>query len=87
MKNFLLRASGILKKIFGYGITLCLFSGSLIFIGYVSALIIGGETAEAICTYIHLTIVPIIVYATTSMILIGLASMYLANEVALTRKK
>lgn len=81
------KVSDVLKMIFGYGIMLCLFGGGLTFFGYVAALIIGGETAAAICVFIYTTIVPILVYASTSLVLLGLVAMYLAGEMTLTVKK
>ena len=52
--------------------------------GYVAALIIGDETAAMICTFIYKQIIPILIYITTSCILLGLLAMYLAGEKALT---
>lgn len=72
--------------IFGYGIMICLFVGGLTFFGYLAALIIGGETATAICVFIYKTIVPVMVYCTTCLVLLGLVAMYLAGEKALTPK-
>ena len=80
------KLSEILKMIFGYGIMICLFVGGLRFFGYVAALIIGGETATAICVFIYKTIVPIMVYATNILVLLGLVAMYCAGEMALTTK-
>ncbi len=87
MKNALKKISNVCKLIFGYGIMIVLFAGGLTFFGYCAALIIGGETAEAMCTWIYKTFVPIIVYASTILILFGLVSMYLAGEKALTPDK
>lgn len=87
MKVFLDKLSAILKTIFGYGIMLCLFSGGLTFFGYVAALIIGGETAAAICDFIYKTIVPVIIKASTVLVLLGLVTMYLSGEKALTANK
>ena len=89
MKETLKKISDVFKMIFGYGIMIVLFAGGLTFFGYVAALIIGGETATAICTWIYKTFVPIIVYASTILILFGLLCMYLAGEKALvpTEKK
>lgn len=81
------KTSDVLKVIFGYGIMLCLFTGALTFLGYVAALIIGGETAAAICTFIYKGIFPVIVYSSTCLVLLGLVAMYLAGEFALTNKK
>lgn len=87
MKEILKKISNVLKTIFGYGIMICLFAGGLTFFGYMAALFIGGETAAAICTFIYKTIIPIIIRASTIMVLLGLVSMYLAGEVALTANK
>lgn len=84
MKEKLQKISQILKTIFGYGIMICLFGGGLTFFGYLAALIIGGETATAICTFVYKTIIPVIVYCTTCLVLLGLVAMYLNGEVALT---
>lgn len=78
------KLSDILKKIFGYGIMITLFAGGLTFFGYVAALIIGGNTAAAICTFIIDTYVPYMVYATSVLVLLGLVAMYLNGEFALT---
>lgn len=66
---------------------LCLFAGGLTFFGYLAALIIGGETATAICVFIYKTVIPIIVKTSTVMVLLGLVVMYLNGEVALTADK
>ncbi len=87
MKEALKRISNICKIIFGYGIMIVLFAGGLTFFGYVAALIIGGETATAICTWIYKSFIPVMIYVTTILILFGLATMYMAGEKALTPGK
>ena len=87
MKNVCKKISNVLKTIFGYGIMICLFAGGLTFFGYLAALFIGGETATAICVFIYKTISPYIIYGSTIMVLLGLVSMYLAGEQALTANK
>ncbi len=87
MKETLKKIAGVFKLIFGYGIMIVLFAGGLTFFGYVIALIIGGETATAICTWIYKSFVPVMIYATTILILFGLLTMYLAGEKALTPGK
>ncbi|MBQ9467439.1 MAG: hypothetical protein IJU52_00325 [Clostridia bacterium] len=77
----------VCKLIFGYGIMVVLFAGGLTFFGYLAALIIGGETATAMCTVIYKKIVPVIVYASTVLILFGLITMYMAGEKALIPDK
>ena len=84
MKEKMKKFSEVLKLIFGYGIMITLFAGGLTFFGYVAALCIGGETATAICIFLYKTVIPVIVYITTIMILLGLVAMYFAGEMALT---
>ena len=83
MKESLKKIAGVCKMIFGYGIMIVLFLGGFTFFGYVAALIIGGETATNICTFIYKQFIPILIYASTSLILFGLLCMYLSGEKAL----
>lgn len=87
MKNFCNKLSNVLKTIFGYGIMISLFAGGLTFFGYVAALIIGGDTATAICAFIYQHINPAVIYLAVTMVLLGLVAMYLNGEVALTPEK
>lgn len=87
MKESLKKISDVFKLIFGYGIMIVLFAGGLTFFGYVLALIIGGETATVICTWIYKSFVPVIIKASTILILFGLLTMYLAGEKALVPDK
>lgn len=87
MKNILKKISDICKLIFGYGIMIVLFAGGLTFFGYIAALIIGGAPAAIICNFISKKIFPVIIYATTLLVIFGIISMYLAGEKALTPSK
>lgn len=87
MKDILKKISAVLRTVFGYGITICLFAGGLTFFGYLVALIIGGETAAAICTFIYKDFFPIVIKTSTVLVLLGLAVMYLNGEVSLTLSK
>ena len=82
-----MRISDVCKIIFGYGIMIVLFLGGLTFFGYLLALVIGGETAGAMCTWIYKSFIPVLIYASTILILFGLVTMYLAGEKALTPEK
>ena len=77
----------ILKFIFGWGILISLLIGGLTFLGYVFAIIIGGDVAEKICLFIYKKITPILIYISTSSVLLGLIKMYLNGEIALSTKK
>lgn len=87
MKKTLKKLSDVCKMVFGYGIMIALFAGGLTFFGYVAALIIGGDMATEICNVIYKKIIPVIVYASTCLVLFGLMTMYLAGEKALTSGK
>ena len=85
--NEMKKVTEICKLIFGYGIMITLFIGGLTFFGYLAALLIGGETATAICVFIYKQIVPVMIYATTCLVLFGIVCMYMAGEVALVPDK
>lgn len=87
MKEFIKKLVSALKVIFGYGIMICLFAGGLTFIGYLAAIIIGGDTAAVICEFIYKTLFPIIIKSSTILVLLGLLTMYLNGEKALTSSK
>jgi len=87
MKKKLKKLSDVFKIIFGYGIMLVLFAGGLTFFAYVAALIIGGETAVAICAWVYKSFIPVMIYASTVLILFGLFTMYLGGEEALVSGK
>ncbi len=87
MKEKIKKLAGVFKIIFGYGIMLSLFLGGLTFFGYVAALIIGGDTAAAICDFLFNKVLKIIIYAANIFIIFGLLTMYLAGEKALMPAK
>ena len=87
MKDALKKLAKGLKTIFGYGILLCLFAGGLSFPGFLTALVIGGETATAICLFLKETYLPIVIYCSSLLILLGLLAMYLSQEKALLVEK
>lgn len=87
MKQFCKKISDVLKTIFGYGIMTVLFAGGMTFFGYLAALIIGGDVAAVICSVIYNNIIPVIIYVSVILVLLGLVAMYLNGEVALTPEK
>ncbi len=86
-KEICSKISDVIRVIFGYGITVSLFAGGLTFFGFIAALIIGGETATAICLFISKQIIPVIIYISTISVVLGIIAMYLKGEVALTSNK
>lgn len=84
MKQKLKLLSDKMKLVFGYGIMITLFVGGLTFLGYLVALIIGGDIGAVICEIIYEKIIKVMIYITTITVLFGLVAMYLAGEKALT---
>ena len=72
------------KLIFGYGIMAVTVAGGLTFFAFLAAVLIGGDIAATICAVIRDQVFPVIIYTTTSLILLGLISMYLTGDKALT---
>ena len=87
MKNVCHKIAGVLKVIFGWGVLVSLFAGGLTFFGYLVAVIVGGGEGglgSEICRVISKEITPIITYISTVCVLLGLLTMYLSGEQALT---
>lgn len=80
------KVSDILLKIFGIGVLLALFAGAISLLGFVVAMFIGGETATAICVFIHKTYFPYVIKFTSVFVGIGLVGMYLSKVKALSLK-
>ncbi len=87
MKNFRKELAYYLSYIYGTGIAVSLFIGALSFLGYVAAIIVGGDTAAEICTFIYKQVYPVIIYISSLSVLLGLVKMYLAGEKSLVPPK
>ena len=87
MKKWLKKLSEKFRIVFGYGIMACLFAGGITFIGYLIAFFVGGTVAVEICEFIYKKVIPVIVYLSTVLVILGLLVMYLNGEKALTADK
>ena len=76
-----------MTTLFGWGMMICLFAGGLTFFGYLAALVIGGDTAAAICEFIYKRYLPVVFIVTSALILLGLARMYICGESAFSAGK
>ncbi len=74
----------VLTKIWAIGSFILLFSGGLTFLGYMAAIIIGGDTGSAIITFLYNKFFSVIIYINSIFIIIGLIKMELSGEKALT---
>ena len=80
MKEFKKKTADILAYVYGIGIAVALFVGALSFLGYVAAIVIGGEQATEICVFIYKKIYPALFYISSVSVLLGLVKMYLCGE-------
>ena len=87
MKKILDKIANIIGWIYGYGLMITLFLGGLSFFGYLVAIIVGGDTAAAICTFIYKDFYPVLIMTTSILLLLGIVKMYLKGEVALSASK
>ena len=81
------KAAEITSIIFGWGVYICLFAGGLAAIGYIVALILGGGTGGAgyqLARFIQRTYFPFLFRLVSVSVMIGLLSMYLSGQKALT---
>ena len=77
------KVSQILLKIFSIGVLGTLFAGALALVGYIVALVIGGETAPVICEFIFTQYFPWVIRVCSVAVGLGLIGMYLDRKKAL----
>ena len=87
MKSIKDRIVKVIMVIFGYGILIDLLLGGLSFFGYLAALIIGGDVAASICSFIYKDMYPVLVVISTVMIALGILKMYLSGEREFSKQK
>ena len=88
LKEIRKNIANIIGYIYGIGIVITLFAGALSFLGYLVAIIIGGQTATDICVFIYKKIYPVLFTFSSCVVLLGLLKMYIAGEktMMLTKK-
>ena len=77
------RVSKVFLIVFSVGVLLTALAGALSFLGFVAALILGGETATAICVFIHKEYFPWVIQICSISVGFGLIGMYLNKMKAL----
>lgn len=87
MQNFREKLAKILSYVYGIGIAVSLFAGALSFLGYLAAIIVGGQSAVEICNFIYKKFYPIIIYISSAAVMLGLIKMYVAGEKTLVPPK
>lgn len=78
------KISKVLLTIFSVGVIATLFAGGLAFVGYVVALVIGGEAATELCVFIHKEYFPWVIKICSISTGLGLIGMYLSKKKALS---
>ena len=78
------KISQMLYNLFGWGVYISVFAGALCFLGFVVALIIGGDTGAAIAVAIKSTCFPWLIKLTSVAVGLGLIGMYFGKEEALS---
>ena len=90
MENFKkarIKIANVMARIYGIGIFVALFVGAISFLGYLVAIIIGGDTATEICVFIYKKFYPVLFTFSSCIVLFGLLKMYVAGEKSLSPKK
>ena len=80
------KLSDIILTIFSVGIIACLFAGGLSVLGYITAMIFGGDKAVILCEFIFNKYLPWVIRLTSIFSGIGLLGMYMSKKKALTMK-
>lgn len=86
-KNIRAHIASVLEYIYGVGIMIALFTGAISFLGYLVAIMIGGDVATQICVVIYKKIYPILFTFSSSVVLLGLVKMYVSGEKTMVPKK
>ena len=76
-----------MEVVYGIGILIALLVGGISFLGYLAALIIGGDTATQICIFIYKTVYPVLFCFASCTALFGLLKMYIAGEKSMVPSK
>lgn len=76
----------IIHKIYGVLMTVSFFAGILPIIPFIVAIILGGETGEAICLFLYNDYYKWVILGASVSVLIGLIGMYVGKEEGLSVK-
>lgn len=78
------KVSQVLYSAFGWGAYIAIFAGAVGFLGFVAALIMGGETGAALAVAIKGSWFPLIIKVASVSVGLGLIGMYCGKEEALS---
>lgn len=80
MKEIRMKMAKFMAYLYGTGIAVSFFAGALSFLGYLAAIVIGGQTAADICVFIYKKVYPVLFYLSSVSVILGMVKMYLAGE-------
>ncbi|MDO4564007.1 MAG: hypothetical protein Q4C04_00140 [Clostridia bacterium] len=78
------KIANVFNTVFSIGVIIALFAGGITVLGYIAAMVIGGDTATEICQVILQEYFPWVIKFTSIFIGCGLVGMYLSKKKALT---
>lgn len=76
----------VLNKIYGILMTISFFAGFIPFIGFIFAIIVGGEIGEATAIFLHKQYYPWVIIIGSISIVIGVIAMYIGKIEGLSLK-
>lgn len=76
----------ILNKIYGILMSVSFFGGFLPLIPFIAAIIIGGETGEAIAVFLYKQYFPVVIILGSVAVVIGMIAMYVGKIEGLSVK-
>ncbi len=76
----------IINKIYGVLMTISFFAGALPLLGFIVALFIGGESAEAISLFLKNDFYPYVIALASIAVFIGWIAMYIGGKESLSIK-
>ena len=70
----------ILNKIYGVTMMVSFFTAALPIIPFIIAIIVGGNTGEAICLFLQTKFYPVVMVLASVAVIIGLIAMYIGKK-------
>lgn len=79
-----IKIAAFLNKLYGTLMSISFFAGFIPFFPFIFAIIVGGELGETISVFLYKQYYPWVIVAGSAAIILGLISMYLSGEKALS---
>lgn len=76
-----------MKKLYGMLMLIAFFGGFIPLIPFIAAIIIGGETGEAVSVFFYKQYYPWVIALASIAVIVGLIAMYIGKQEGLSVKK